>query len=43
MDPVHLRVGIYRDPAITATAQLYVDGITVATTRAAEGNAYGAC
>jgi len=42
MDPVHLRVGIYRDPAITATAQLYVDGITVATTRAAEGNAYGA-
>jgi hypothetical protein len=42
MDPVHLRVGIYRDPAMTATEHLYVDGITVATTRAAaEGNAYG--
>ena len=42
MDPVHLRVGIYRDPAITATARLYVDGITVAKTRAAaEANAYG--
>lgn len=41
MDPVHLRVGIYRDPAMTATASLYVDGITVATTRAAaEANAY---
>jgi hypothetical protein len=40
-DPVHLRVGIYRDPAITATAYTYVDGITVATTRdAAEANAY---
>lgn len=35
MDPVHLRVGIYRDPAMTATQNLYVDGITVATTRAA--------
>ena len=43
MDPVHLRVGIYRDPALTATEHLYVDGITVATTRAsAEANAYGA-
>jgi Polysaccharide lyase len=42
MDPVHLRVGIYRDPAMTATEHLYVDGITVATTRsAAEANAYG--
>lgn len=41
MDPVHLRVGIYRDPAMTATQSLYVDGITVATTRAAaEANAY---
>ncbi|MGH2943822.1 MAG: heparin lyase I family protein, partial [Solirubrobacteraceae bacterium] len=41
MDPAHLRVGIYRDPAITATAHLYVDGITVATTRAtAEANAH---
>jgi polysaccharide lyase-like protein len=41
MDPVHLRVGIYRDPAMTATEHLYVDGITVATTRAAaEANAY---
>jgi hypothetical protein len=35
MDPAHLRVGIYRDPAITSTASLYVDGITVAATRAA--------
>jgi hypothetical protein len=43
MDPVHLRVGIYRDPAMTATEHLYVDGITVATARAAaEANAYGA-
>jgi hypothetical protein len=42
MDPVHLRVGIYRDPTMTATAKLYVDGLTVATTRAAaEANAYG--
>jgi Polysaccharide lyase len=42
MDPVHLRVGIYRDPSTTGTASLYVDGITVATTRAAaEANAYG--
>jgi hypothetical protein len=41
MDPAHLRVGIYRDPAITATARLNVDGITVARTRkAAEANAY---
>jgi hypothetical protein len=40
-DPVHLRVGIYRDPAIRATGRLFVDGITVATTRrAAESNAY---
>jgi len=43
MDPVHLRVGIYRDPAMTSAQHLYVDGITVATTRAAaEANAYGA-
>lgn len=42
MDPMHLRVGIYRDPAVAATASLYVDGITVATTRAAaEANAFG--
>jgi hypothetical protein len=42
MDPMHLRVGIYRDPTMTATAKLYVDGLTVATTRAAaEANAYG--
>jgi hypothetical protein len=42
MDPAHLRVGIYRDPAITATANLFVDGITVATTRAAaEASAFG--
>jgi hypothetical protein len=42
MDPAHLRVGIYRDPAMTKTQSLYVDGITVATTRAAaEANAYG--
>ena len=42
MDPVHLRIGIYRDPTIGATAKLYVDGLTVATTRAAaEANAYG--
>jgi hypothetical protein len=41
VDPVHLRVGIYRDPAIRTTQSLYVDGITVATTRAAaEGSAY---
>ena len=41
MDPVHLRAGIYRDPAIRTTSQLFVDGITVATTRAAaEANAY---
>lgn len=41
MDPAQLRVGIYRDPAMTATAQDYVDGITVATSRAAaEGNAF---
>jgi len=41
MDPVHLRVGIYRDPAIQKTARLHVDGITVARTRAAaESNAY---
>jgi hypothetical protein len=41
MDPMHLRVGIYRDPAMTATASLYVDGVTVAATRAAaEANAY---
>jgi Polysaccharide lyase len=42
MDPVHLRVGIYRDPTMTASVKLYVDGLTVATTRAAaEANAYG--
>jgi hypothetical protein len=42
MDPAQLRVGIYRDPAITATANLFVDGITVATTRAgAEASAFG--
>jgi hypothetical protein len=42
MDPAHLRVGIYRNPTMTATQSLYVDGITVATTRtAAETNAYG--
>jgi hypothetical protein len=42
MDPVHLRVGIYRDPTMTEPAKLYVDGLTVATTRAAaEANAYG--
>lgn len=42
MDPAHLRVGIYRDPVMTKTQSLYVDGITVATTRAdAEANAYG--
>jgi hypothetical protein len=41
VDPAHLRVGIYRDPTITATASLYVDGITVASTRAgAEAAAY---
>jgi len=41
MDPAHLRVGIYRDPAIQTTARLNVDGITVAKTRAAaESNAY---
>lgn len=41
MDPEHLRVGIYRDPDMTATAHLFVDGTTVATAReAAEGNAY---
>ena len=41
MDAVHLRVGIYRDPAIRKTSQLFVDGITVAKTRAAaEANAY---
>jgi Polysaccharide lyase len=41
MDPVHLRVGIYRDPAMTGTQRLYVDGVTVAKTRAAaESNAY---
>jgi hypothetical protein len=43
VNPAHLRVGIYRDPAMTATASLFVDGITVATTRAsAEANAYSA-
>jgi hypothetical protein len=43
MDPAHLRVGIYRDPNMTKTQSLYVDGITVATTRAAaEANAYAA-
>jgi hypothetical protein len=43
MDPAHLRVGIYRDPAMTETESLYVDGVTVATTRElAEANAYGA-
>jgi hypothetical protein len=43
MDPAHLRVGIYRDPGMTATQSLYVDGVTVATTRAAaEANAYAA-
>jgi hypothetical protein len=41
MDPAHLRVGIYRDPAMTATESLYVDGVTVAGSRAAaEANAY---
>jgi hypothetical protein len=40
--PAHLRVGIYRDPAITGNAHLFVDGLTVATTRAAaEANACG--
>jgi hypothetical protein len=43
MDPAHLRVGIYRDPDMTKTQSLYVDGITVATSRvAAEANAYAA-
>jgi len=42
MDAAQLRVGIYRDPKMTAPAKLYVDGLTVATTRAgAEVNAYG--
>jgi Polysaccharide lyase len=42
MDPAQLRVGIYRDPKMTAPAKLYVDGLTVAMTRAgAEANAYG--
>jgi fibronectin type 3 domain-containing protein len=42
MDPSHLRVGIYRNPLIVPTASLYVDGITVASTRAvAEATAYG--
>ena len=41
MDPVHLRVGIYRDSAVAGAQNLYVDGVTVATTRAAaELNAY---
>jgi len=41
MDPAHLRVGIYRDPAIVPTASLYVDGITVSSSReAAEADAY---
>jgi len=41
MDPAQLRVGIYRNRAITATQSLYVDGVTVATTRAtAEADAY---
>jgi hypothetical protein len=40
-DPVHLRVGIYRDPRMTRPQSLYVDGVTVAATRAAaELNAY---
>ncbi len=39
--PAELRVGIYREPTTTTTAHLYVDGITVATTRAAaEANAF---
>jgi hypothetical protein len=43
MDPAQLRVGIYRDPGMSATQSLYVDGVTVATTRAAaEANAYAA-
>lgn len=40
-DSSHLRVGIYRDPAIAGTGIVYYDGVTVATTRgAAEGNAF---
>jgi hypothetical protein len=43
MDPVHLRVGIYRDPDMTQTESLYVDGISVAKTRAgSEQPAFGA-
>lgn len=43
MDPVHLRVGIYRDPLMTQTESLYVDGVSVAKTRAAaEKSAFGA-
>jgi hypothetical protein len=41
MDASHLRVGIYRNNAMTVTQNLYTDGITMATTRAeAEANAY---
>ncbi len=41
MNPAHLRVGIYSDPVTTFNRSLHVDGITVATTRAAaEGNAF---
>lgn len=41
MAPAHMRAGIYRDPLMIGTQNLYIDGITVATTRAAaEANAY---
>lgn len=41
MDPAHMRLGIYRDALLTATQVMYVDGITVGTTReAAETNAF---
>jgi hypothetical protein len=43
MDPAQLRVGIYRDPDLTQTESLFVDGITVASSRAVdEANAFGA-
>jgi hypothetical protein len=41
MDPAHVRLGIYRDSASTATQVLHADGFTVASTRAgAEAAAY---
>jgi len=41
MDPMHLRVGISRDPVVQATSRVWIDGVTVATTRAtAEANAF---